>query len=339
MSIALPLRLRPIAVPKVWGGTALRRLVSDADREAIDWPESEPIGEVWLVSDRADRASVVDGGPFDGRTLHGLMLSETSALVGKAETAEGGAFPLILKLLDARSNLSIQVHPDEVAAARLGVQPKGECWYLLEADAGAEVYLGLADGVDAARFAAGAASHDVVDLLHRYAVAAGDGVDVAPGVVHAIGAGIVLVEVQHNSDATYRIYDWDRSARSSESRETQLDRALGSIDYEARSNPPGPLEFTGVDSSTSVNRAATLRRGARFHAEILEVHEPAEMAAPGLPTVLVALSGNARLAAGDESRDMKRGCTWLLPADLESARIVDADGDLRILRARPLERS
>ncbi|MEM1451349.1 MAG: type I phosphomannose isomerase catalytic subunit [Planctomycetota bacterium] len=342
MAIARPLRLRPIAVPKVWGGDALRRFVSDADRDAMDWPEDTPVGEVWLISDREDRCSLVTGGPFDGRSLSGLMLSEREALLGEAAPGEEDDFPLLVKLIDARQTLSIQVHPDDAAAASFGSTPKGECWYLLDAEPDAEVYLGLADGVDATGFASGAASLDVVDLLCRYPVHAGEGVDISPGIVHAIGAGIVIAEVQNNSDTTYRIYDWERVGLDGQPRETHLDEALRSMDFEAPPTSPKPLDFEQVGDDGSVNRSATLRKGVRFQAEVLDVHEPLEMAAPGVPTTLLVLSGCGRLAlagAGEEPLELDRGSAWVLPADLQSVRVVDADGDLRILRARPVRRS
>ncbi|MEM9378886.1 MAG: type I phosphomannose isomerase catalytic subunit [Planctomycetota bacterium] len=341
MVIARPLRLRPVAVPKVGGGAALRRFVSEADVEAIDWPQNTPVGELWLISDREDRCSLVTGGPFDSRSLRGLMLSEREALLGEAAPGEGDDFPLLVKLIDARQNLSVQVHPDDAAAASLGSTPKGECWYLLDAEPGAEVYLGLAEGVDATRFARGAASQDVVDLLRRYPVHAGDGVDISPGIVHAIGAGIVIAEVQNNSDTTYRIYDWDRVGLSGEPRETHLDEALRAMEFQAPPTSPKRLDFEDLDGEGSVNRSATLRKGVRFEAEVLDVHEPLEMASPGLPTTLLVLSGCGRLAfdAEEEPLELDRGSSWVLPADLTSVRVIDADGDLRILRARPVRRS
>jgi len=342
MVIARPLRLQPHAVPKVWGGSALRDVLCAEDVAESAWPESEPVGEVLLVSDQDRHASVISCGPFAGRSLRGLMLSEREALMGAVTLDGDEQFPLVLKLVEARTNLSLQVHPDETAARKLGVQPKSECWYLLDADPGAEVFLGLGDGVDATSFAVGASTPDVVDLLGRYPIRAGDGVDVSPGVVHGMGAGLVLAEVQLNSTTTYRIYDWDRVGLDGRPRETHLDEALRSIDFGAAPQPPGPLKFQGSGGADSVNQIAPLRRGERFEVDILDVHDPEEMASEGRPTAILVLSGSGRLdvdGVDDEAFPLKRGGTWVLPADLPNARIVDADGELRVLRARPTIRN
>ncbi|MFT5731441.1 MAG: mannose-6-phosphate isomerase [Planctomycetota bacterium] len=351
MSIQCPLHLLPVLVTKVWGGDALKSyVVPQTGDSGITWPEGKPIGEVWVVSDRGDQSSAVASGPFAGRTLQGLMLSEREALVGEALLGDGGSFPLLLKLLDAHANLSVQVHPDDRAAASFGGSSKDECWYVLDAAPRAEIFLGLAPGVDATKFADGAATPDVVDLLHRYPVVAGDGVHVPSGTVHSIGAGIAIVEVQTNSDTTYRVYDWGRVGIDGQPRETHLEESFRSIDYERASSAPGPLEFEVCPSArsevaagkgeatdlSSVNRIATLADCKQFVAEVLEVHEPVEMTVEALPTVLVVLAGSGRIDTGDgEIYPLVKGGAWVLPADLTSAKIVDADGELKLVRARP----
>lgn len=289
-----------------------------------------------MVSGMEGFASVVAEGPFEGRSLRGLMLSEQDALIGRAPAADDGGFPLLLKYIDAQQNLSVQVHPDAEAAKSLGSTPKSECWYILEAEAEAEIFLGLADGVDATHFAQGAASPDVVDLLQRHRVRTGDFVDVPAGTVHSIGEGIAIVEVQNASNTTYRIYDWERTDLDGNPRETHLDEALMSIDYASHAQPPGPLDYGSEAAQDGVNRSAPLRRGNIFDAHIIDVNEPIEVAQPGLPTSVIVLSGSGRLLASDDSEaQLVAGSAWVMPADLESARIVDADGDLRILLARP----
>ncbi len=331
MSIAVPLRLLPVAAEKVWGGQRLAGLVADPLKV------KGKVGEVWVCSDREERGSTVAGGPFDGRTLRGLMLSEREALLGDARPNTNGGFPLLVKLLEAAEDLSIQVHPDAAAAERLRSESKEECWYILHAERRAEVYLGLADGVDARTFATSAASPDVVDLLARHRVTAGDFVHVPAGTVHGIGAGVTLVEVQESSDTTYRLYDWGRVGLDGKPRETHLDEALASIDYDQ--HPAGPVraEFRALEGADHVDRRALLVDAPAFRVELLELHRGGPVGAERLPSVLVVLSGSGTLttAATEAPLRLRAGECWLLPADAADARIGGASGELTVLRAVP----
>jgi mannose-6-phosphate isomerase len=331
MSLAVPLRLLPRAAEKVWGGSRLAGLVADP------FDARGPIGEVWVCSDREERGSTVVGGPFDGRTLRGLMLSERAALLGEAAPNSEGGFPLLVKLLEAAQDLSIQVHPDTTAANRLRSESKEECWYILHAEPGAEVYLGLAAGIDARTFAASAETPDVVDLLARYPVRAGDFLHVPAGTVHGIGAGITLVEVQESSDTTYRIYDWGRVGLDGQPRETHIEEALASIDYDV--HPAGPLraEFRALVGGDGVDRRALLVDTAPFRVELLELHRGGPVGEDGLPTILVILSGSGSLStkATEAPSRIRAGECWLLPADARDARIGATSGELTLLRAIP----
>jgi len=329
MTLAVPLRLRPAAAEKVWGGRRLAALVPSLAATP------GPIGEVWLCSDRDERGSTVVGGPFDGRTLRGLMLSEREALLGDARPNSSGGFPLLVKFLEAAQDLSIQVHPDAAAAKRLRSESKEECWYILHADAGAEVYLGLDEGVDARAFAERADTPDVVDLLARHTVHDGDFVHVPAGTVHGIGAGITLVEVQESSDTTYRLYDWGRLGLDGKPRATHIDEALASIDYSV--HPVGPVRATYRDLVDGVDRAALLVDAAPFRVDLLELNRGGLVAADRLPSILVVLSGSGSIstAASTGPARLEKGECWLLPADAVDARISDASGDLTLLRAIP----
>jgi len=331
MSLAVPLRLLPRAAEKVWGGSRLATLVADP----VD--AHGPIGEVWICSDRVERGSTVAGGPFDGRTLRGLMLSEREALLGEAAPNSEGGFPLLVKLLEAAQDLSIQVHPDATSAQRLRSESKEECWYILHAEPGAEVYLGLAEGIDARTFAASAATPDVVDLLTRHTVHAGDFLHVPAGAVHGIGAGITLVEVQESSDTTYRIYDWGRVGLDGRPRATHIDEALASIDYDA--HPAGPVraELRALVGGDGVDRRALLVDTAPFRVELLELHRGGPVGEAGLPTILVVLSGSGALStkAAEAPLRIRAGECWLLPADARDVRIGETSGELTLLRAVP----
>ena len=148
MSLLDPLRFRPRSLNKVWGGRRLDGFVPGG------LGVEGPVGEVWTVADRDEMSSEVDGGELDGRRLTGLMMSERQDLLGAARPSATDRFPVLVKYLDAVEPLSVQVHPDAACAAKLGGEPKDECWYVLTAEPDAHVFLGLADGVDAATFAA-----------------------------------------------------------------------------------------------------------------------------------------------------------------------------------------
>lgn len=321
MSLRQPLRFRPRPVPKVWGGRRLDEFVPGG------LGVEGPVGEVWEVADRAENASEVDGGTYDGRKLSGLMLSEREDLLGSARASVDDRFPLLVKYLDAAEPLSVQVHPDARCAEKMGGEPKDECWYVLAAEADAHVYLGLAEGVDGKTFAAQATSHHVVDLLQRHRVRAGEFLSVPAGTVHAIGAGVTLVEIQENADTTWRLFDWDRPGLDGELRPLQLDEALRAIEYERRPEGPRAPDFGG-----GVNGRAELLEAPAFTVDALRVNEPLELDTGGRPWVYVVLSGRATLVTPDSERRVRRGESWLLPAALGEHRFDAADGELEVLR-------
>jgi len=219
---------------KVWGGRRLESLLGKV------LPGSGPYGESWEVADCDGDRSLVDGGPWDGLDLHALVAAHPEAVLGR----RGAEFPLLLKTIDASDWLSVQLHPagapGEVGARDGGPAPrkKTEAWIILDAPPGARIIYGLADGVERERFfdtALSGAGERIQTLLGWREVRAGDVVFLPPGTIHAIGPGILLLEVQENSDTTYRIYDWDRPGLDGRPRGLHL--------AEARSvaPPSGPI--------------------------------------------------------------------------------------------------
>ncbi|HPF13251.1 MAG: class I mannose-6-phosphate isomerase [Planctomycetes bacterium] len=326
MVLQEPLLLRPSPKAKIWGGDAL------AGCMGIDLGSDGPIGEVWTLADREEGSNEVASGSFAGRRLRGLMLSERSALLGTSKVSPEGTFPLLVKLIDADRDLSVQVHPDQRRADLLGegAEAKDEFWYILDAREGARLYLGLKPGVDATTFAAKAHSADVVDLLQEFPVKRGDSVLVPAGTVHSIGAGITLVEVQQNSDTTYRIYDWGRKGLDGLPRECHLEKALQSIDFEA--HVPGP--YRAETALQGVNPSTVLVDTAQFSVEHLSVHAPVEHDTAGRAWAYLVLSGHGELHVDEVPGEwrMQRGETWLLPASLGRYRFHSPDGDFKVLR-------
>jgi len=203
----MPLPLRPSllerkTVAKPWGGRALERVLGIALEPGVQ------VGETWEVFDRPDGSARLRS---DGKTLAEWMAKDATALLGRGVApSRDGRFPLLIKFIDAREALSVQVHPDDAMAAGVGDSGKSEAWVVLDAGPAARIVRGLRAGTTAERFAAAIRSADLEPLLHAFAPRPGDAVRVPPGVIHAIGPDVVLYEIQQNSDVTYRLYDWGR---------------------------------------------------------------------------------------------------------------------------------
>ena len=220
-----PFVFKPIFKERVWGGRAIERLYGKK------LPAGVPIGESWEISDRPGDASVIANGPLSCKDLHWLMENHERELLGKAKSAKG-RFPLLIKILDAQDKLSLQVHPPASKAAELKGEPKTEAWYIAEAAPGAELYVGLKNGVTRAEFETKIKTGAVAECFHRVPVKAGDTMFLPSGRVHAIGAGLVIFEIQQNSDTTYRVFDWNRVGLDKKPRELHVAESLASIDFE-----------------------------------------------------------------------------------------------------------
>lgn len=224
MSQLYPLTFQPIFKERVWGGRNLERLYGK------HLPPARPIGESWEISDRPDDVSVIANGAFAGRELHWLLENHRTDLLGDVPLA-AGRFPLLIKLLDAQQKLSLQVHPPAAQAAKLRGDPKTEMWFVADAASGAELYAGLKRGISRTDFERQLADGSVADCFHRVPVQAGDTMFLPSGRVHAIGAGLVIFEIQQNSDTTYRVFDWNRVGLDGKPRELHLSQSLASIDF------------------------------------------------------------------------------------------------------------
>lgn len=220
-----PLTFQPLLKPRLWGGRAL------ADLYGKPLPPDAPIGESWEISDRPGDVSRIANGPLAGRDLRWLLEHHAREVLGAA-TAPGGRFPLLVKILDARETLSVQVHPPPRVAAQLGGEPKTELWYVTRAGPGATLFAGLRAGVTRAEFARQLRAGGVAACLHRVPVRAGDAMFLPSGRIHALGADVVIFEIQQNSDTTYRVFDWNRRGPDGRPRELHIEQALACIDFD-----------------------------------------------------------------------------------------------------------
>jgi mannose-6-phosphate isomerase len=212
---------------RVWGG---RRLESTLGKTL---PPGAPFGESWEVVDRPDAQSVVHSGSHAGATLHDLWTQHRADIFGEAYVAHPAKrFPMLIKLLDARERLSVQVHPPSHAASALNGEPKTEAWYFLDCLPGASIYAGLKRGTTRQAFDTALANGQIEDVICRQSVSSGESIFIPSGRLHAIGEGCLIVEVQQNSDTTYRVFDWNRSGLDGNPRQLHLDESLASIDFD-----------------------------------------------------------------------------------------------------------
>jgi mannose-6-phosphate isomerase len=224
------IQFAPIYQERVWGG---RGLATFLGRKL---PGTTPIGESWEIVDRPEAQSVVTTGAWAGKSLHELMTVHRTEVMGPAWPAER-PFPILVKWLDCRERLSLQVHPPASIAAKLGGEPKTENWYIAHAEPGAAVLAGLKDGVDATRFRAALKDDTAESLVYRLPTVAGDSLLIRSGVMHAIDGGNIILEIQQNSDTTYRVYDWGRMGLDGKPRAMHVEQSMASLEANTAATP------------------------------------------------------------------------------------------------------
>jgi mannose-6-phosphate isomerase len=294
------LQFQPLYNERVWGG---RRLQSFLGRKL---PEGPPIGESWEIVDRTEAQSRVVGGPLAGATLRSVIEGHAADVMGPKWPA-ARRFPLLVKWLDCSERLSLQVHPPAEAAAALGGEPKTENWYVADSAPGASLFVGLKRGVSRAAFTRALAEGKADECVNRIPVAAGDSILVRSGQVHAIDAGNLILEIQQNSDTTYRLHDWGRLGLDGTPRKLHVEQSLRSILWEE--GPPEPVRASPTSGTIASCDEFTIRR------VVLGRGESVRFAAGDEPRVLSVAAG--AVASGE--RSLPLGGNVLLPwsAELE----------------------
>ena len=219
-----PISFSPLYMTRVWGGRSLEKTYNRP------LPDSQPYGESWEISDRKNEQSIVNHGPYQGKSLHELWSNYREELFGEGLT--GDRFPLLIKILDARDDLSIQVHPPQEVAAELQGDPKTEMWYIADCDPAAQLYVGLKEGATRETFEQSITDGTVEQQVHAIQPSPGDSIFIASGRLHAIGAGFLIYEIQQNSDTTYRVFDWNRVGLDGTPRDLHVKESLASIDFQ-----------------------------------------------------------------------------------------------------------
>jgi len=216
----------PLYQTRVWGGRRLENLLGRS------LPDAQPYGESWDLVDRENEQSIVSAGPHTGTSLHELWTHQREAIFGACYAQHPAArFPLLIKVLDCADELSIQVHPPASIAASLGGEPKTEMWYVTHADDDAIIYAGLKQGVTREHFAAALKDGSVADCVHAMKPVAGDSLFVPSGRLHALGRGLLIYEIQQNSDTTYRVFDWNRLGLDGKPRDLHVAQSMQCIDF------------------------------------------------------------------------------------------------------------
>ena len=320
-----PLTFHPQFKERLWGGRRLAGLFGK------DLPPGAVIGESWEICDRPEAVSIVSAGPLAGTTLRGLMRTHGSEIMGRKVGVEE-QFPWLCKLLDARDDLSLQVHPPAALAPTLGGEAKAELWYVALADPGAAIYAGVQPGVTRAVFADRATQGALTGCFHRLPVTAGDVLFLPSGRLHALGAGLVVFEIQQNSDTTYRVFDWNRVGGDGQRRELHLEPALESIDFSDSAPALVPREMRR-EGACSVRQ---LVDDPLFHIEeVWGEGASRDRRAPGQPGVIAEVKGHVRITGGERAVVLGPGEFALLPAALDAAGFETAGGPATWLSTTP----
>jgi mannose-6-phosphate isomerase len=317
-----PLIFHPLFKERVWGGRDLERLYGKA------LPPGVPIGESWEISDRPGETSVIANGLLAGKDLRWLMQHHQTELLGSAKPLSG-RFPLLVKILDAREKLSLQVHPPPSRAVELGGEPKTEMWYIAAAAPGSELYVGLKRGTTRREFEDKLRTGAVAECFHRVAVRPGDAMFLPSGRVHAIGGGLVIFEIQQNSDTTYRVYDWNRVGLDGQPRDLHVTQSLASINFD--DHEPA---LAGGGFACGMLRKRTLVNDPLFSvvAFASEARETVLLQPPRLRMVGV-VEGRLTIASGADCVELGKGRFGLIPAAIAAELRVEPGSNFLLVEA------
>jgi mannose-6-phosphate isomerase len=302
MELNYPLIFTPILQDRIWGGTKLR---DDLGKE-IPTPTT---GESWELSAVPGNVSVVKNGAFAGKSLAELLEQYPDEVLGTAVHARfGKQFPLLFKFLDAREDLSIQVHPnDELAKERHNSFGKTEMWYVMQADEGSRIIVGFNHKSSPEEYLEKLESKQLIDILNQVPAKKGDVYFLETGTIHAIGGGIVIAEIQQTSDITYRIYDWDRVDANGNGRELHVELALDAMNYD--------LTDTEKTYAKEENTSNNMVDCPYFTTNYVPLNGSAEITRTGETfTVYICTEGEYSLTVAGEAHAFKKGDTVLVPA-------------------------
>lgn len=314
-----PLTFAPILKERIWGGQKLQAVLNKPHTDFT-------AGESWELSSVPGDISTVDQGPLAGQSLNDLIAADPEGILGKKVYADYGAqFPLLFKWIDAREDLSIQLHPnDALAQARHNSFGKTEMWYVKQADPGSRLIVGFKERSSAEEYQSHLAQKTLSDILDAHPVQQGDVYFLETGTVHAIGAGILIAEIQQTSDITYRIYDWDRVDAQGNSRELHIDLALDAINYD-KINAHKPYSRTPDHSHEVVHCRYFDTNYIKLEQGLSRQHDGNSF------VVYMVVEGALQIGVAGNTYVYSSGQTVLLPAALTQYRL---EGHAEVLEIR-----
>lgn len=302
-----PLKFHPIYKEKIWGG---QRLNSYFQRQL----PAENIGESWEIAAHPHGTSIIANGKLAGTSLTDIIDRFPEQILGKPDINTDRKFPLLIKLLDARKKLSVQVHPDDKYALEKEGEPgKTEMWYIIDADPGAELIYGLKPGTTRKDMARAIEKGKLEDYLNSVSVEAGDVFFIPSGTVHSLKQGVLLAEIQQNSDTTYRVYDWNRTGKNGRPRKLHINRALEVTDFnrDGSNAPCQPLSRT-----TAAYTRSFLAACRHFVCEKIELRDKYRFTTGNRFMILMVIKGQPLLKYRNGSQNLNAGQTLLIPAGL-----------------------
>ena len=305
-----PLLFEPISKERIWGGTKLKEVLNKSF-------DGHQIGESWELSTVENDISVVANGAFEGLNLNQLIEKYPTEVLGiKSIQYFGNNFPLLFKFIDAKEDLSIQVHPDDVLAKeRHNSFGKTEMWYVMQADDNARLVVGFKDKTNKKEYQEHLENKTLVVVLNETPVKAGDAFFLETGTVHAIGAGVLIAEIQQTSDITYRLYDWDRIDANGVGRELHTDLALDAINFEPTN--------TKLNYDVVKNKSVNLVECPFFKTNILQISEKYNWKKTKESfTVLMCTEGSFTINMLHFKAEFKKGDTILIPAIIDGFEII-----------------
>lgn len=316
--INYPIKFRPILQDKIWGGSKLRDFLNKETNR-------DHVGESWEISGVEGFISVVQNGDESGKNLKELISEYKEELVGKRIYEKfGNDFPLLIKFIDAKTDLSVQLHPnDELARQRHNSFGKTEMWYVIQADKGSKLNIGFKKDLDKREYLEYLENRKITELLNFEEVKKGDSVFINTGKVHAIGGGVLLAEIQQTSDITYRIYDWDRVDEEGKGRDLHTALALDAIDFEKKNDYK--LEYERENNTSSEIASCEY-----FTTNFLPVRGKVEKDYSGLDSFVVymCVEGSASISMGQNSENLKKGQSLLIPASADKVNIEATEADI-----------